>query len=289
MKKIHLLYLFSVAFFSYSSHASEAKCLKESAQINAFNNFILYDESLPNDSLKEIRVQVKSKDDYLNSDVKVNFDNCGAVLTMEGSETKKFRNNGQELISTSHVNMNKTAKNWDYKFSFNMSIVDEKGVENQLVQQQSKGTYLTDNAGKIYKTIGTSNIVVGDEKTNGKSVTTYVTNEDGKLSESKQVGTLDTDNSTKKYFYDRNGLLIKTQTDSTVEEFSYDETGRELSMKSVAKLFTTETSVTTCKSWNEFGRCTKAEINASTFFKGENGKKDETRINHAEITFDLIY
>ena len=289
MKKIHLLYLLFVVSYSYGLQASERDCLNDSLPINAFNNFILYEESISNGSLKEMRVQTKSKDDYLNSDVKVNFDNCGVLLTIEGSKTKKFKNNERVLISASHASVNKRAKGWDYKFSFNMSMIDEEGVEKDILQQQAKGVYLTDDGGKINKTVGTFNIVVGNEKTKGKSVTTYAFNKDGKLSESKQLGTLETDNSTKKYFYDLNGRLIKTQTESTIEEFSYDETGRELSIKSVAELFTTETNVTTCKSWNELGRCTKAEINTSTLFKGDNGQKDVTRKNHAEVTFDLIY
>lgn len=191
MKITHLVYLFLLASYSCSSFANDVNCLKESAQINSFNNFILFEDTGPLDQVKEMRTQVRGSDDYLNADTKVTFDNCGSVLTMEGTQTKSFKNNGHELISISHVNVNKAGKNWGYEFSFTMSIVDEKGVNNQLVQQTTKGLYLTDDVGKINKTIGTSVFIAGDEKTNSKSVTTYEVNEDGKVTESKQVGTAD--------------------------------------------------------------------------------------------------
>lgn len=288
MKKIHFACLLLLTS-SCTSFANEANCMKEVVQTNAFNNFILFEEIGPNDSLKEMKVRIKGIDDYLNGDSTVKFDECGALLSMKGNQTKKFKNNDHVLISDSQVSMNKTGKDWDYEFGFKMSIIDKNGKEIDLVQQKVKGQFLTDEKGKINKAIDSSDTVVSGEETKGSSITKYKVNEDGKVSETIQLGTLPTDNSVKKYFYDEDGRLIKSQTESTTEEFSYDDKGRDLSVTSVQELFTTETSITTCKSWNESGRCTKAEINASTLFKGENGKKDETRTNQAEVTFDLIY
>ncbi|WP_369311067.1 hypothetical protein [Providencia rettgeri] len=288
MKKTHLIYLFLLSA-SCSSFASETNCLKDSIQINELNNFILFEETSPYDSLKEMRIRTKGSDDYLNEDSTVKFDDCGALLSLQGNQTKKFKNNDHVLISTSQINMNKIGKGWDYEFGFKMFIVDKDGTEIDLVQQKSKGKYLTNEEGKIHKSIENSNVVVSGEETKGTSETKYKINEYGKLSESIRLGTLETDNSTKKYFYDENGRLIKSQTELTTEEFSYDEMGRELSIKSVQKLFTTETSITTCRSWNDSGRCTKAEKNATTFFKGVHGQKDEKRTNQAEIEFDFVY
>ncbi|WP_272570333.1 hypothetical protein [Providencia sp. PROV255] len=289
MKKMHLLYLFFLASYSYSSHASEAMCPKESAQINAFNNFILYDESIANDPLKEMRAQTISKNGYLTGDMKVTFDNCGALLTLEGREIKKSENNGRVLISDSRVNLMKAVKDWDYEYVFKMTIIDENGEGSVLMQQKMKGKYEADETGKINKATDISDVEFADENVTGKSETSFVVNRDGKLSELKRRSTLNEDNSTKKFFYDQNGRLVKAETDSGSDEFFYDETGKELSIKSIKALFTAELSTTTCKEWNEHGRCTKAELNAASVFKGENGNENKVVKNQADILFSYTY
>ncbi|EPL6275170.1 hypothetical protein N6147_001816 [Proteus mirabilis] len=289
MKKIYLLYMLLTVSCSNISQANELDCPKDSASVNAFNNFILYDESIANDPLKEASVKTISKNGYLTGDMKVTFDNCGALLTLEGREIKKSENNGRVLISDSRVNLTKAVKDWDYEYVFKMMIVDENGEKSDLMQQKMKGKYETDETGKINKATDVSDVEFADESVTGKSETSIVVNKDGKLSELKRRSTLNEDNSTKKYFYDQNGRLIKTETDSGSDEFFYDEAGRELSMKSIKALFTAELSTTTCKEWNEHGRCTKAELNAATVFKGENGKENKIVKNHADILFNYKY
>lgn len=289
MKKICLLYMLLAVLWGNTSQANEPDCPKDAASVNAFNNFILYDESITNDPLKEIKAQTTSKDGYLTGDVNVILDDCGALLTLEGTEIKKSENNGRVLIADSRVNIKKAVKDWDYEYVFKMTIIDENGVESELMQQKMKGKYQTDETGRINKAVDTSEIEYADENMTGKSETSFVINKDGKLSELKRLSTLNNDNSTKKYFYDQNGRLIKTETDTGSDEFFYDETGRELRIKSIKALFTNELSTTTCNAWNDYGRCTKAELNAATVFKGKNSNENKVVKNQADISFDYKY
>ena len=65
-------------------------------------------------------------------------------------------------------------------------------------------------------------------------------------------------NNTIVYSYDGNHRLIKTQSPSTIEEYGYDNEGRELTLSKTQTYFTIEKNLTTCEEWNSHGECTRA-------------------------------
>lgn len=110
-----------------------------------------------------------------------------------------------------------------------------------------------------------------------------------RLSESNRVSTLKNDSVKTVYNYDDQNRLIKTASDSTTVEFTYGNDNRELSSKKVQKFFTTETTITTCNEWNEFGRCTNARQNISILIKDDKDGKDHIYNHLANIKYDYVY
>ncbi len=52
---------------------------------------------------------------------------------------------------------------------------------------------------------------------------------------------------------------------------------------------TTETTVTICKEWNKFGRCTRAERDITVLIESEKDKKDSVYKHHADIDYEYVY
>jgi hypothetical protein len=55
------------------------------------------------------------------------------------------------------------------------------------------------------------------------------------------------------------------------------------------KSFTTETTTTTCKSWDKFGRCINAQQNISILIKDVKKNRDSVYDHVAEIKYDYVY
>ncbi|MDC9779503.1 hypothetical protein PSG01_18015, partial [Proteus mirabilis] len=84
-----LLLLSLMCAFSYNVYAGENNCSAETAAVNAFNNFIFTQERPFNDSVKEMKMHIKSSDDYIDSNAYVKFDDCGRLLILENSKIVK--------------------------------------------------------------------------------------------------------------------------------------------------------------------------------------------------------
>lgn len=278
-----------MCMFSYHAYASEQSCSADIISVNNFNNFVFAQERPFNDPLKEMNLHITSKDNYINNTTQAKFDECGALLTLTTHEVVKFTIKERTLVTSIDATMRKQDNNWVYKTTFKLSILDEGNIETALTQQKINGKYLTDSSGKVIKSEDFSLITVGDERRRTKAVTTFLVNENGQLSESNRMSTLENDNVKTTYLYDPKNRLIRMQSDSTVEEFTYGDDDRELSNKTVKEFFTTETTVTTCKSWNTFGRCTQAEQHISTLIKDEHGGKDSVYNHRADVKYDYVY
>ncbi|MDX7568944.1 hypothetical protein SJ550_26080, partial [Serratia marcescens] len=81
----------------------------------------------------------------------------------------------------------------------------------------------------------------------------------------------------------------RTLSGTTTGDFTYDNDDRELTSKEVMKSFTTETTTTTCKSWDKFGRCINAQQNISILIKDVKKNRDNVYNHVAEIKYDYVY
>ncbi|CQI91461.1 Uncharacterised protein [Yersinia rohdei] len=287
MKKSLLLCLTFI--FSYNVHSSEQVCSKDMVSSNAFNNFILIQEQSFNDDIKKVYMHIESKDDYINNNSHVEFDDCGALLKLRNNRIIKTRNKNHVLVVQVNTVMDKNDVNWDYNMTFKMHTLEQGGSAKNLMIQEMKGKFLTGSDGKINKAEDTSNIFVGNNHEFGRSVTEFLIDDKGRLSESKRVSTLKNDNVNTVYNYDSQNRLIQTSSGSTTEEFTYGNDNRELSSKKVQKFFTTETTTTTCNNWNKFGRCTNAKQNISILINGNKGDGAHIYKHLADVKYTYVY
>lgn len=287
---IKLFLLCLMCGISYNAYSGEKNCPENMVSVNAFNNFIFSQEQQFNDSLREVNLSIKSKDDYISNSTHVKFDVCGRLLNLKSNEVIKSQINKNILTSTKDATVNKNDKGWDYKVTFKMSNINqEDGIENTLILQKINGKFQTDRNGKINKSEDVSSVFFGKERMSAKAVTTFSIDDKGRISELNRISTMKNDSVNTIYSYDSENRLIQTRSGSTTENFTYDDNGRELSNKKVQEFFTTETTVTTCKNWNKFGRCTSAEQNISVLIKGDKGKEDTTYNHHADVEYNYVY
>ncbi|UBX49081.1 hypothetical protein LDO51_18435 [Providencia alcalifaciens] len=287
MKKVLLSLPLMCSFYAY---AGEQNCSADTIAINNFNNFVFAQERPFNDSLKEMNARTTSQDDYINNTVQTKFDNCGALIELTGHEVVRFSIHDTVTVKSIDMIMKKNGRGWEYKVAFRLSVINQDNVENTLLQQKTTGKYLTDPNGKIIEAKDSSYTTNLDKsRILTRADTRFLTDDNGRLSESNRVSTQENDSVKTTYHYDMRNRLIRTQSDSTVEEFTYGDDDRELSNKTIKEFFTTETTVTTSKSWNKFGRCTEAEQTITTLIKDEHGGKDSVYNYHANIKYDYVY
>lgn len=287
MRKLLLLSL--MCAFSYNVYAGENTCSEETAAINAFNNFIFTQEQPFNDSVKEMKMHIKSNDDYIESNAYVKFDDCGRLLILENSKVVKSGIKENVIVNAFNIRINKKDEGWRYNMTFKLSGIDQHGVDNTFMLQRMHGKFLTGNNGKITKSEDTSYVTLGDERMKFKAETRFLSGDKGRLSESGRVSTQPNDSSDTRYFYDDKDRLIRTQSDSATEEYTYTDDGKESGSTMIQKFSTAETTVTTCKEWNKFGRCTRAERDITVLIESENGEKDSIYKHHAEIDYEYVY
>lgn len=287
MRKLLLLSL--MCAFSYNVYADENNCLAETVAINAFNNFIFTQEQPFNDSVKEMKMHIKSSDDYIESNAYVKFDDCGRLLILENSKVVKSRIKENVIVNAFNIRINKKDEGWHYNMTFKLSGIDQHGVDNTFMLQRMHGKFLTGNNGKITKSEDTSYVTLGDERMKFKAETRFLSDNKGLLSKSDRVSTQPNDSSNTQFFYDDKDRLIRTQSDTTTEEYTYTADGKVSGSTMVQKFSTTDTTVTTCKDWNKFGRCTRAERDITVLIESDKDKKDSVYKHHAEIDYEYVY
>ena len=287
MRKLLLLILMCV--FSYNMYAGENNCSAETAAINAFNNFIFTQEQSFNDSVKEMKMHIKSSNDYIESNAYVKFDDCGRLLILENSKVVKSRIKENVIVNAFNIMINKKDEGWRYNMTFKLSGIDQHGVDNTFMLQRMRGKFLTGNNGKITKSEDTSYVTLGDERMKFKADTSFLSDNKGLLSKLDRVSTQPNDSSNTRYFYDDKDRLIRAQSDTTTEEYTYTADGKVSGSTMIQKFSTTDTTVTTCKEWNKFGRCTRAERDITVLIESEKDKKDSVYKHHAEIDYEYVY
>ena len=187
------------------------------------------------------------------------------------------------------IAMDKKDGVWQYNMVFKIDFIEQDGAIKNMMAQEMKGEFLTGNDGRINKSEDSSNILGGKNNELTQAVTTFLIDDKGRLSESNRLSTLKNDSVKTVYGYDDQSRLIKIASDSTSVEFFYGNDNRELSSKKVQKFFTTETTLTTCKQWNEFARCTNARQDISILIKDDKNGRDHIYNHLADIKYDYVY
>lgn len=269
------LFITFLSFCAFQTHA--AQCTAESFAKNKLNTFILLNQQIKTEVPKSIEATIDSPDGYVRVSARSNFSQCGELISGSLKEVKTSTGPKTVFTANSEVQLNKTEFGWRIQMETNGVIADNNSQKTmQLYRQTLEGMYQLNDKGIISHAVNRS--IIAATKPEDKDKTTvgtieYVFNSSGLLARTVNKGSLAIDNYTLVYNYDGNHLLIKTQSPSTIEEYSYDNEGRELSLSKTQKYFTIEKTLTTCEKWNSHGECVRANMDITIAPADQTGKQ----------------
>ena len=271
-KKLLITLLSLCTFQTYA-----AQCTAEIFAKNKLNNFILLSQPTRTETPKSVSVTIDSPDGYLRTSVQSNFSQCGELIGGRMKEVKT--STGQKVVftATSEIQLNKTEFGWRIQVNSNGVIADKNSQKTtQAYRQTLEGIYLLNDKGIISRAVNRSVIEATKPEDKDKTVVgtiDYDFNSSGLLASAASKGSMAIDNNTIVYSYDGNHRLIKTQSPSTIEEYGYDNEGRELTLSKTQTYFTIEKNLITCEEWNSHGECTRANMDITITPTDRTGKQ----------------
>ncbi|MHA3368754.1 hypothetical protein ACX1II_15140 [Yersinia enterocolitica] len=258
-KKLLITLLSLCTFQTYA-----AQCTAEIFAKNKLNNFILLSQPTRTEIPKSVSITIGSPDGYLRTSVQSNFSQCGELIGGHMKEVKTSTGQKAVFTATSEIQLNKTEFGWRIQMDSNGVIADKNSQKTtQAYRQTLEGIYLLNDKGIISRAVNRSVIEATKPEDKDKTVVgtiDYDFNSSGLLASAVSKGSMAIDNNTIVYSYDGNHRLIKTQSPSTIEEYGYDNEGRELTLSKTQTYFTIEKNLTTCEEWNSHGECTRANM-----------------------------
>lgn len=271
-KKMLITLLSLCTFQTYAT-----QCTTETFAKNQLNNFILLNEPTRTEVPKSVSITIHSPDGYLRTSVQSNFSKCGELIGGHMKEVKTSTGQNGVFRATSDIQLSKTESGWRIKVDSNGVIADKNSQKTtQIYRQALEGMYLLNDKGILSRAINRSVIAATKPENKDKTVVStidYAFNSSGLLASATTKGSMPIYNYTIVYSYDSNHRLIKTQSPSTIEEFSYDNEGRELTLSKTQTYSTIEKNLTTCEQWNSHGACTKANVNITITPTDQTGKQ----------------
>ncbi|WP_369064337.1 hypothetical protein [Enterobacter sp. MALB-1] len=271
-KKLLISLLSLCTFQTYAT-----QCTTETFAKNQLNNFILLNEPTRTEVPKSVSITIDSPDGYLRTSVQSNFSQCGELIGGHMKEVKSSTGQNGVFTATSDIQLNKTESGWRIKVDSNGVIADKNSQKTtQIYRQTLEGMYLLNDKGILSRAVNRSVIAATKPENKDKTVVStidYAFNSSGLLASATSKGSMPIDNYMIVYSYDSNHRLIKTQSPSTIEEFSYDNEGRELTLSKTQTYFTIEKNLTTCEQWNSHGACTQANVNITITPTDQTGKQ----------------
>lgn len=254
-----------------------AQCTAEILAKNKLNNFILVSQQTRTGIPKAVSITTDSPDGYLRTSVQSNFSQCGELISGRMEEVKTSIGQKTAFTATSEVQLNKTEIGWRIQLNSNGIIADKNSKKTtQVYRQTLKGVYQLNDKGIISHAVSRSIIAATkpeDKDKTAMSTIDYTFNSSGLLASAASKGSMVIDNNTVVYSYDVNHRLIKTQSPSTIEEYGYDNEGRELTLSKTQTYFTIEKNLVTCEEWNSHGECTHANMDITITPTDRTGKQ----------------
>ncbi|WP_318356866.1 hypothetical protein [Enterobacter sp.] len=271
-KKLFITLLFLCTFQTYA-----AQCTEEVFTKNKLNNFILLSQQTRTEIPKSVSITIDSPDGYLRTSVQSNFSQCGELVGGRMTEVKTSAGQKTILTTTSEVQLNKTEFGWRIQVDSN-GVIADKNIQKttQVYRYTLEGLYKLNDKGIISRVVNRSVIAATkpeDKDKTAVSTIDYTFNSSGLLASATSKGSMAIDNNTTVYSYDDNHRLIRTQSPSTIEEYGYDNEGRELTVSKTQTYFTIEKQLTNCEEWNSHGECTRANMDITITPTDRTGKQ----------------
>ncbi|EHE6019977.1 hypothetical protein JMS36_001365 [Salmonella enterica] len=269
------LFITLLSLCTFQTYA--AQCTVETIAKNKLNNFILLSQQTRTEIPKSVSITIDSPDGYLRASAQSNFSQCGELIGGHMKEVKASTGQKTAFTATSEIQWNKTEFGWRILVDSNGIMADKSSQKTtQVYRQTLEGMYLLNNKGIISRAINRSVIAATTPEDKDKTAVgtiDYAFNSSGLLASVTSKGSMAIDNNTIVYSYDGNHRLIKTQSPSTIEEYSYDNEGRELTLSKTQTYFTIEKTLATCEEWNSHGECTHARMDITITPTDRTGKQ----------------
>jgi hypothetical protein len=269
------LFITLLSLCTFQTYA--AQCTAEILAKNKLNNYILVSQQTRTGIPKSVSITNDSPDGYLRTSVQNNFSQCGELIGGRMEEVKTSIGQKTVFTATSEVQLNKTEFGWRIQLNSNGVIADKNSQKTtQVYRQTLEGVYLLNDKGIISHAVSRSIIAATkpeDKDKTAMSTIDYTFNSSGLLASAASKGSMAIDNNTVVYSYDVNHRLIKTQSPSTIEEYGYDNEGRELTLSKTQTYFTIEKNLATCEEWNSHGECTRANMDITITPTDRTGKQ----------------
>ncbi|MEM6049461.1 hypothetical protein AAH450_02610 [Erwinia sp. P7711] len=271
-KKLFITLLSLCTFQTYA-----AQCTAEILAKNKLNNFILSSQQTRTGIPKSISITIDSPDGYLRASIQSNFSQCGELIGGRMEEVKTSTSQKTVFTATSESQLNKTEFGWRIQLDSKGLVADKNSQKTtQVYRQTLEGIYQLNDKGIISRAVSRSVIAATKLEDNDKTAVStidYAFNSSGLLASAASEGSMAIDNNTVVYSYDVNHRLIKSQSPSTIEEFGYDNEGRELTMSKTQTYFTIEKNLATCEEWNSHGECISANMDITITPTDRTGKQ----------------
>ncbi|RPD94247.1 hypothetical protein BBB56_21435 [Candidatus Pantoea deserta] len=271
-KKVFTTLLSLCTFQTYA-----AQCTAEILAKNKLNNFILVSQQIRTGIPKSVSITTDSPDGYLRTSVQSNFSQCGELTSGRMEEVKTSLGQKTVFTATSEVQLNKTEFGWRIQLDSNGVMADKNSQKTtQVYRQTLERIYQLNDKGIISRAVSRSVIAATKPEDKDKiavSTIDYAFNSSGLLASAASKGSMAIDNNTVVYSYDVNHRLLKTQSPSTIEEYGYDNEGRELTLNKTQTYFTIEKNLATCEEWNSHGECTRANMDITITPTDRTGKQ----------------
>ncbi|ELC7934312.1 TPA: hypothetical protein ACWQ2B_003865 [Escherichia coli] len=269
------LFITLLSLCTFQTYA--AQCTAEIFAKNKLNNFILQSQQIRTEIPKSVSITIDSPDGYLRTSGQSNFSQCGELIGGRVKEVKTSTGQKTVFTATSEIQLNKTEFGWRIHQDSNGVIADKNSQKTtQVYRQTLEGMYQLNDKGIISRAVSRSVIAATkpeDKNKTAVSTIDYAFNSSGLLASAISKGSMAIDNNTIVYSYDGNHRLIKTQSPSTIEEYGYDNEGRELTMSKIQTYFTIEKTLATCEEWNSHGECTRANMDITITPTDRTGKQ----------------
>ncbi|MFA1285140.1 hypothetical protein ACDI96_20930 [Citrobacter telavivensis] len=269
------LFITLLSLCTFQAYA--AQCTVETFAKNKLNNFILLSQQTRTEIPKSISITIDSPDGYLRTSVQSNFSQCGELIGGHMKEVKASTGQKTVFTATSEIQLNKTEFGWRIQVDSNGVIADKNSQKTTLVYRQTlEGMYQLNDKGIISRAVSRSVIAATKPEYKDKTAVStidYAFNSSELLASAASKGSMAIDNNTIVYSYDGNHRLIKTQSPSTIEEYGYDNEGRDLTLSKTQTYFTIEKTLTTCEEWNSHGECTRANMDITITPTDRTGKQ----------------
>lgn len=240
----------------FAFDASSAECSPQQVQNNKMNNFILFDEQPSANTPKAMELTIESRDGFIHSSVSAIFSRCGELIKAEFVKEKNYQTGSRVLTATYSAEINKKEYGWKTNLKFDNAMIDtDSKKRTELFSQQVEGVILLGKNGVISKSGERFEAMTGNLNQIGVANTSYRFDATGRLLSTDRRSNLRSDNAKAIYEYDASGRLLQKRSASVLDIYSYDQTGREFSLTSIATYFTIEKTATTCQEWNVLGKC----------------------------------